>query len=213
MVEQTKTAERLAALNAVLAEATKACPELHPWDGPPPYDRSKPHSLDCKGICQGTGEVARFPEFRQVCERCHGDGWLNEDDISISQEFRDKHPDWYKGCWGCGGFGQEKRGRRWLVRAGHLEDALAGLTKGQASLVHSNLNPVSWSMGWEAEPMSDPDTILVEALEMVCLVAKLIRPCLRHGGTDWAGGPTCLECEALGGYVVIEVTGLEVPDA
>jgi hypothetical protein len=54
------------------------------------------------------------------------------------------------------------------------------------------------------------DEILAEGLRLVCLIAEFIRPCLRHGGGEWAGGPICSECEELDGYVV-EIAGLEVP--
>ena len=186
----------IAALNRVLADATVECPVLwceqaggqtFLYEGPILEGclPCKRHPTDC--ICQGTGRIARFKGFRHTpCDFCGGDT------TSPCEDCDDK---------------------RYLVRAGGLEDGLAGLPK--AGLHQWDIRFHQWILELPSDipAMPNRDAIRLKGLRLVCLQANLIRPCLRHGGGEWAGGPTCSECEALGGYVVIEIAGLEVPDA
>ena len=96
--QSTDLTAKIAALNAVLAEATEACPDCS-------YHGIATVGAPCD-TCKGTGRIARFPEFRQECARCFGNSWICGPD---------------KPSDGCGG-------RRWQVRAGGLEGGLAGLS-------------------------------------------------------------------------------------
>ena len=105
MTTVTDVKQRLAALYATLADATKAC-NIGPY-----------HKRHFKNGCQGTGKVARFPEFRQD-KPCPHAGLV--DDVGVSWD-----PDKCPRC----------NGRGWQDRAGSTDDGLAGLSPTQAANV------------------------------------------------------------------------------
>ena len=138
-------AEQITATRNTLAEATKECLEI-------------PRGLlECE--CNGEGRVPRFPGFRQEC-RCLGDEPHSKLGCSSC---------WYPGahteaCERCNGTG-------WQIRAGGLEDALAGLNKRDATYVLERLRFIS-EQGW-TDPMPSAPQILAMALELVIEVAGL----------------------------------------
>jgi hypothetical protein len=140
MTIETDLKQRLATLQATLAEAMKACPECE--------GTCISLGAVCDLGCQGTGEVAMFPEFRQVCKCRH----------------------LMRSCL-C----PDKQG--WQVCAGDLADGLAGLTYGQADRVFKNLRAYywNWEPAFEGKkaPMPSALEIRVKELELICDVAGL----------------------------------------
>ncbi len=96
------------------------------------------------GAEYGTGRVARFPGFQQECTKCAGLGELG------------RH------CQSC-------QGRRWQVRAGGLEDALAGL----ASFDRRHWGWQLWNWLQHDGGSATTPEILAEGLRLVIEVAGL----------------------------------------
>ena len=138
----TEPTAQIASYRKVLAEATKECP-CQGCNRTP----KEQHQVDCG--CKGTGLVARFPGFRQVCQVCAG----------------------YEGQ------GHDCPQDGWQVRAGGLEDALAGLI---------GLEFWRWRDRWtfaigvpamaDKASMPSGDTILAEGLRLVIEIAGLEVP-------------------------------------
>lgn len=99
--------------------------------------------------------VARFPGFRQTCQHCYVEGhpWLN-DEVGVPVP-----------CHICKGLG-------WQVRAGSLEDALAGLSVDEACEVTYRITNWTWELDTRL-PMPPADEILAKALELVIETAEL----------------------------------------
>jgi hypothetical protein len=162
MTLTTDPATRIAEFRRTLARATKACPELPPHGQVDGVGLKFRHWSKCIGGCKGTGEVAAFEGFRQVCEcmtarppiaTCWRCAW-------------EKHAD---NCENCNGL-------CWQVRAGGMADALAGVTRREAAEVYRQLDPmceVTAEGPYANDPMPDPDTILAQALELVCEIKEL----------------------------------------
>lgn len=64
MTAKTDLTDQIATLRRVLAEATKECPDWYRQQPATAIER-RVTLEDC--ICQGTGRIARFPGFRQMC--------------------------------------------------------------------------------------------------------------------------------------------------
>lgn len=143
MTAKTDLTAQIAVLNRVLAEATK---EHLACQGEGTYDyvghSSGIETDDCPEPECKDGRVARFPGFRLTpCHFCGGDT------TSPCEDCDDK---------------------RYLIRAGGLEDALAGLTRLEAAEV---LDSIVVDVGDDSMPSAD--VILLKGLELVVEVAGL----------------------------------------
>lgn len=159
---------RLGALSATLAKATKACPGRvrvnhgHDNDGQMVYTDVHPEFCD---DCQGTDEVAMFPEFRQVCDK----HWMRAPTGKL-------YPGWitHKGWLRSDVHGAECicNGLGWEISAGSMADGLAGLTPEQKVNFAGRFQALAYH--WEnqrAEP--DAGTIEAKALELVAKIKNL----------------------------------------
>ena len=148
LLEQQITAYRL-----TLAQATKECPKSDERYG----HFEEPE--ECKK-CQGTGRVARFPEFRQECPSAWHVAWKGYDGPPTSRP----------SCEACNGIGRQ-------VAPAGLEAALAGLTIGKGLKVYTGLGLFVWNGYLTKErslmPMPSADAILAEGLWLVIEVAGL----------------------------------------
>lgn len=146
-IQSTDLTANIAALNRVLADVTKECPyAIRATEISAEIGERVRHEETLKCNCQGTGLVARFKGFRQDCN-------------SIA------HRGGNRTCLLC-------NGTSWHVRAGGLEDGLAGLTVDQIREVLEDLQ--AWVMQSDLTP-SAPE-ILLKGLELVCEVAGLEVP-------------------------------------
>ena len=157
MTATTDLTAQIAAYRKVLAEATKECPAALHTDM-----ESLEVACGACGIQGDAGRIARFPEFRQVCEN-------QEYHLRLGGSLPCRED-----CFKCSGTG-------WQVHAGGLEDALAGLTRAQAWRFFVNF-PSAFEI-WHAP------------------VTQQVGPM-----------PSAPEILAEGLRLVIEITGLEVPD-
>lgn len=165
MTTKTDIAVRIAALNAALAEATEECPEPYCVKGKIAAISKEAGSTELERLvidhkdCQGTGRIARFPEFRQECPL----KWYKGERLFSHHDHdnEEAHPD-YCDCNGTG----------WQVCAGGLDGGLARLTVEQAEIVFDELLH-TWVDGLPGEKPSAPE-ILLEGLELVCIQANLI---------------------------------------
>ncbi len=165
MTATTDLTANIVVMNRVLADATVECPEC----GLNPPETRGTMFVDGPGVvvgcdtCPGTGRVARFPGFRQECSWCRGKKRILKHFLVIGDEPYKPVDDDYDPCTHC-----HKQG--WQVRAGGLHDALAGLTRGQASDVLYGL------MGeWphDDDPMPPTPEILAKSLELTIKAAEL----------------------------------------
>ncbi len=172
----TKTLDsKIAAMSRVLADATKehlACQGEGTYDyvghggGIETDDCPKP---ECKD-----GRAARFKGFRQECSWCRGKKRILKHFLVIGDEpYRPVNDD-YDPCTHC-----QKNG--WQVRAGGVEDALAGL--GIAEGIDILRTMCEWLLELEPGlilrpdvPMPSADVIRAKTLELVIKVAGLEVP-------------------------------------
>ena len=204
----TQTLEQqIATMNRVLADATEACLGWDTPEGKIPCE-SVPHQ-----DCQGTGHVARFPGFRQMCV---GDMWadcwdgkLTRHDLGQQHQSdcaRHNMPAYPNGACSCGVWPDciECDGTGWQVRAGGLHDALTGLDKRTAGTVFLGLHDwVLDGIGRADAPMPSATEILAKSLELVIEVAGLVQQ--EHKDTcsrRQIGNLSDPDCDC----------GLEVPD-
>jgi hypothetical protein len=139
--------QRLVALQRTLAEATTLCPcfgkdmckvcgVVEGYSGH--HDTSTNPDDPCL-VCQGTGEVARFPEDREYCPFCGGDT------TSPCEDCDDRH---------------------YMVRAGDSADGLAGLSVDQAQEWVTKFE--TWLEDfYVAGPMPSALEIRVKELELI----------------------------------------------
>ncbi|KKN67752.1 hypothetical protein LCGC14_0457850 [marine sediment metagenome] len=153
MTTQTDLKPLLAAHYAALAGATMACPEQSKEH--PTYWRECP--------CRGSGEVAAFEGFRQVCKECKGEGGWGSGQFHSDGSSADEM------CTDCNGLG-------WHVCAVGSFDAMAaaesGLTTEEFCKIESMRFGWAAQFGWR-DPMPDADAILLKALELVCRIKEL----------------------------------------
>lgn len=160
---QMKVADKIAALNRVLADATVECRRYK--HGERAAQGESREKIGPCAKCHGTGRIARFSGFRQECNHrtvvvfpCPKE--CTDDEFHIHSG--GKHMD---DCRGCNGLG-------WQVRAGGLEDGLAGLSFDEKWGFFMAVGKDAKRLG----VLTDRAEILAEGLRLVCEIAGLEVP-------------------------------------